>query len=81
MASEENRSLKKILKGKSCAEYIFDVPLIFLYSVMLAVPYAILVISWGIGKFDFAEWLSAFRTSVLVCVGFFSAVYYPAGAE
>jgi len=29
-----------------------------------------LVISWGIGKFDFAEWLSAFRTSVLVCVGF-----------
>ena len=69
MASEENRSLKNI-EGKKLRRIYFDVPLIFLYSVMLAVPYAILVISWGIGKFDFAEWLSAFRTSVLVCVGF-----------
>lgn len=69
MASEENRSLKNI-EGKKLRRIYFDVPLIFLYSVMLAVPYAILVISWGIGKFDFAEWLSAFRTSVLICVGF-----------
>lgn len=44
----------------------FNIPLVVLYSLMFAFPYAFLVISLGTGNFDFAVWQTALWTSVWI---------------
>lgn len=58
------------IDGKKIRRRYFNPPLIALYSLMLAIPYAIFVISWGIGKLDPAAWPSTLWTSVWVCFCF-----------
>ena len=60
----------KHIDGKKIRRQYFNAPLIGLYSLMLAIPYAILVISWGIGKLDPSAWPSTLWTSVWVCFVF-----------
>lgn len=65
---EENKL--KHIDGKKIRRQYFNVPLIILYSLMLAIPYAIFTISLCIGKFDSYEWPSTFWTSIWVCFFF-----------
>ena len=54
------------IAGKKIRRQYFNVPLIILYSMMLAIPYAILTISWCIGKSDSYASPSIFWTSIWV---------------
>ncbi len=65
---EENNL--KYIQGKKIRRQYFNAPLIILYSLMLAIPYFIIIISLCIGKFDSYEWPSTFWTSVWVCFFF-----------
>lgn len=67
----EKNALKRI-NGKKIRRQYFNAPLIFLFSLMLAIPYAITVISLAVGKYEQYELSSTFGTSILVCVVFFS---------
>lgn len=58
------------MEGKKIRRQYFNVPLIILCSLMLAIPYFIFIISLCIGKFDSYEWPSAFWTSIAVCFFF-----------
>ncbi len=65
----EEKSLKGI-KGTKIRRQYFNYPIIILYSIMLAVPYFIFVISRLIGKSDAYDFSSTLWTSVLVCFCF-----------
>ena len=60
----------KHIDGKKIRRQYCNAPLIFLYTVMLAIPYAIFVISWGIGKLDPSDWPSTLWMSIWVCFVF-----------
>ena len=57
----------KYIQGKKIRRQGFHIPLVILYSMMLAIPYCIFAISWCIGKFDIREIPTAFWTSIVVC--------------
>ncbi len=65
---KENRL--RHIDGKKIRRQYFNAPLIVLYSLMLAIPYAIFVISWGMGKLDPSAWPSTLWTSIWVCFCF-----------
>ena len=65
---KENRL--KHIDGKKIRRQYFNAPLIALYSLMLAIPYAIFVISWGMGKLDPSAWPSTLWTSIWICFVF-----------
>lgn len=65
----EENNLKHI-EGKKIRRQYFNIPLIVLYSLMLAIPYAVFTISLCIGKFDSYEWPSTLWTSIWVCFFF-----------
>ena len=60
----------KFIDGKKIRRQYFNIPLIILYSLMIAIPYAIFTISLCIGKFDSAEWPSTLWISIGVCFCF-----------
>ena len=60
----------KHIDGKKIRRQYFNVPLIILYTLMLAIPYFIFVISLCGGKFDSYEWPSTFFISVWTCFVF-----------
>ena len=60
----------KHIDGKKIRRQYFNIPLIILYSLMLAIPYAIFTISLCIGKFDSSTWQSTLLTSIWVCFCF-----------
>ncbi len=64
MNMEENKL--KHINGKKIRRQYFNIPLIFLYTIMLAVPYFILICSVFMGDFDFSEWGDAFWTSIWI---------------
>ena len=43
------KSLLKDITGKKIRRQYFNVPLIILYSMMIAIPYSVFIIAWGIG--------------------------------
>ena len=57
----------RYIQGKKIRRQGFIVPLTILYSMMLAIPYAIFAISWCLGKLDTYGSPSTFWTSVLLC--------------
>ena len=57
----------KCIEGKKIRRQGFNIPLIILYSMMLAIPYGIFAFSWCMGKLDTYGSPSAFWTSGLVC--------------
>ena len=59
------------IDGKKIRRQYFNAPLIFLFSIMIAIPYAITVFSLAMGKYEQYELSSTLRTSILVC-GIFS---------
>ncbi|MBQ8163119.1 MAG: hypothetical protein IJZ93_01960 [Clostridia bacterium] len=65
----EENNLKHI-EGKKIRRQYFNIPLIILYSLMLAIPYAIFTISLCIGKSDSYEWSSTLWTSIWICFFF-----------
>lgn len=65
----EKNKLKSI-DGKKIRRQYFNVPLIFLFSLMLGIPYFITVFSLAVGNHEQYELSSTFETSVLVCVIF-----------
>ena len=65
---EENKL--KYIDGKKIRRQYFNIPLIILYSLALAIPYAILTISWCIGKSDSYASPSTLWTSIWVCFVF-----------
>lgn len=60
----------KHIDGIKIRRQYFNIPLIILYSLMLAIPYAIFVISLCMGKFGSYEWPSTLWTSIWVCFFF-----------
>ena len=60
----------KGIDGKKIRRQYFNVPLIFLFFLMLGIPYAITVISLALGKYEQYELSSTFGISVLVCAFF-----------
>lgn len=62
----ENSSLKQI-DGKKIRRQYFNAPLIFIYSFMIFILYAIFVISSATGKFDATTWSSELRISIWLC--------------
>lgn len=60
----------KYVDGKRIRRQYFNIPLIILYSLMLAIPYAIFTISLCIGKFDPSIWPSTLWTSIWICFCF-----------
>lgn len=60
----------KHIEGKKIRRQYFNIPLIVLYSLMIAIPYSIFTISLCIGKFDSYEWSSTLWTSIWVCFFF-----------
>ena len=60
----------KHINGQKIRRQYFNIPLIILYSLALAIPYWIFVISQCIGKTDFYELASTFWISICVCVVF-----------
>lgn len=65
----EGTRLKNI-DGKKIRRQYFNIPLIILYSLMLAIPYAIFTISLCIGKFEPSNWPSTLWISIGVCFFF-----------
>lgn len=57
------------IKGKKIRRQYFNAPLIFLFSLMIAIPYSITVFSLAMGKYEQYELPSTLESSVLVCVG------------
>ena len=60
----------KCIQGKKIRRQGFSIPLVILFSMMLAIPYGIFAISWCVGKLDVNEIPTAFWTSVWVCLLF-----------
>ena len=60
----------KHIEGKKIRRQYFNIPLIVLYSLMLAIPYAIFTISLCMGKLDSYEWPATLWTSIWVCFFF-----------
>lgn len=60
----------KLMNGKKIRRQYFNAPLIILYSLMFAIPYAIFVISLCMGRLDSYEWSSTLGTSIGVCFFF-----------
>jgi hypothetical protein len=60
----------KGIDGKKIRRQYFNVPLIFLFFLMLGIPYAITVISLALGKYEQYELSSTFGISILVCAFF-----------
>lgn len=58
------------IDGKKIRRQYFNAPLIFLFSIMLGVPYAITLFSLTIGNHGQYELSSTFGTSILVCAVF-----------
>ena len=56
------------IDGKKIRRQYFNTPLIFLFSLMFAIPYSITVFSLALGKYEQYELLSTLKSSVLVCV-------------
>ena len=54
------------IDGKKIRRQYFNAPLIFLLSLMIAIPYAIAVFSLAMGKYGQYEFLSALESSVWV---------------
>ena len=65
----EENNLKHI-NGKKIRRQYFNSPLIFLYSLMFAIPYFIFIISLCVGKLDSYEWPSTLWTSIFICFFF-----------
>ena len=59
------------IDGKKIRRQYFNAPLIFLFSLMIAIPYSITVFSFAMGKYEQYELPSTLGTSILVC-GIFS---------
>lgn len=60
----------KHIDGKKIRRQYFNIPLIIIYSLMFAIPYAIFTISLCLGKFDPSTFLSTLWTSIWVCFCF-----------
>ena len=60
----------KYIDGKKIRRQYFNVPLIIIYTFMLAIPYFIFVISLCVGKFDSYGRVSTFFISVWICFVF-----------
>lgn len=60
----------KYIDGRKIRRQYFNVPLIILYTMMLAIPYFIYIISFLTGKFDSYGQISTFFTSVWICFVF-----------
>lgn len=60
----------KDISGKRIRRQYFNAPLIVLYSLMFAIPYAIFIYQVGLGKFDTSELPSTLWTSIWVCFCF-----------
>ena len=57
----------KCIQGKKIRRQGFIIPLTILYTMMFAIPYAIFVISWCMGKLDAYGSPSAFWVSAVMC--------------
>ena len=60
----------KHIDGKKIRRQYFNSPLIILYSLMIAIPYFIFIISLCAGEFDSAQWPSTLWISIEVCFCF-----------
>ena len=64
----DEKTLKDIA-GKKIRRQYFNIPLIVLCALMVAVPYCVFVSSLFLGKFDPSAWPSTIWTSVSTCFG------------
>ena len=55
------------IKGKKIRRQYFNAPLIFLFSLMIAFPYSITVLSLAMGKYEQYKFSSSLESSVLIC--------------
>lgn len=60
----------KHIEGKKIRRQYFNIPIVILYSLALAIPYAIFIFSLCLGKLDAYEWPSTLWTSIGVCFAF-----------
>ena len=58
------------IDGKKIRRQYFHAPLIFLFSLMIAIPYSTTVFSLAMGKYEQYELPSTLGTSILVCAIF-----------
>ena len=65
-----SKSKLKDIDGQKIRRQYFNIPLIFLYSLMIMVPYTIFINSIFTGKADLYEWLSSLWISIWVCFCF-----------
>ena len=56
------------INGKKIRRQYFNAPIIFLFSIMIAIPYSITIFSLAIEKYEQYELPSTLGTSILVCV-------------
>ena len=55
------------IEGKKIRRQYFNAPLIFLFSLMIAFPYSITVLSLAMGKYEQYKFSSTLESSVLIC--------------
>ena len=72
MVPNKNGSLQHI-SGKQIRRQRFNIPLVVLYSLMFAIPYAVFIISLGTDNFDFSAW----KATLWICVWIFFTISLP----